>query len=65
MAIIRMMKLVTGCADVNSVRFANEFPVLVIVEYCLKIGLTVLLCMGIYALLNRWLPKLSNFLCGR
>ena len=45
--------------------FADKYPYLVITEYCMKIILTVLTCIGLYTVMQVVTPKLAKLLCGR
>lgn len=55
----------TGFYDVNMMEMADRFPYLVIMNYLLRIVIISVLCMIVYRLLDRFLPRLCRILCGR
>ena len=61
----RVLVIITGATNVSNMDFADKYPILLILEYVTQIGLTVLICMGIYSLLYKYLPRLTKILCGR
>ena len=61
----KIVGLISGEPIVNTMCLADKYPYLVISEYCLKIILTVLICMGVYAIMQKKTPKIAKILCGR
>ena len=55
----------TGFYDVRSMEMANRFPHIVIMNYLLRIVIIVTICMFVYVIFRRFLPRFCGLLCGR
>ena len=44
---------------------ANSFPYVVIMNYLLRVVVVVAICMFVYIILRKFLPRVSGILCGR
>lgn len=61
----KLFCFVCGVVDMNLLAFADQYPLHIILLYCLKIIITVLICMGVYTIFNKYCPRLCKILCGR
>ena len=55
----------TGFYDVRSMEMANRFPYVVIMNYFLRIVIIVTICMFVYVILRKFLPRVCSILCGK
>ena len=55
----------TGFYDVRSMEMANRFPYVVIMNYFLRIVIIVAICMFVYVILHKFLPRVCSILCGK
>jgi hypothetical protein len=55
----------TGFYDVKMMEMANQFPYIVLLNFLSRIIIISLLCMIVYRLLDRFLPRCCRILCGR
>lgn len=55
----------TGYYDVRMMEMANRFPYVVIMNYLLRIVIIVAICMFVYVILRKFLPRVCSILCGR
>ena len=60
-----VITLITGETITNTIVFADKYPFLVMLEYCLIIAITVTICMGVYLIVRRFFPRFCKLLCGR
>lgn len=61
----KIVCMLSGESNIDTIFFADKYPYLVITEYCMKIILTVLTCIGLYTVMQVVTPKLAKLLCGR
>jgi len=61
----KLIILITGENSINDLRFANNYPWIVVLEYLLKIAITLGISMLTYRLLERTMPKVCKILCGK
>ncbi len=54
-----------GVGAINTIEFADHYPLIIISEFCLKIIITVFVCMVGYNIFNKVCPKICRILCGR
>lgn len=64
-ALLKLLCVITKETCVNNVHFADNYPILIILEYLFRIGLTIVICMGTYTVFNKLCPKFCKLLCGR
>ena len=55
----------TGYYDVSNMGMSDHYPYLVMTNFLLRIVLIVSLCMIVYVLMRRFLPRVCRLLCGR
>lgn len=55
----------TGFYSVNNMEISNQYPFLVIMIFLLRIVLIVSICIIVYVLMHRYLPRVCKLLCGR
>lgn len=63
--LLKILFVITGEIDIETVYFADKYPLLIIFYYCLKVYITVLVCMLANTVLQKCAPKLCKILCGR
>ena len=61
----RVGGVLTGFYDVRSMEMANSFPYVVIINYLLRVVVVVAICMFVYIILRKFLPRVCGILCGR
>ncbi len=62
----KVILLMTGLQITNNnISFADNYPILIILIFLLKIVFTVLISMTIYQIINKYCPRVCNLLCGR
>ena len=55
----------TGFYDVRMMEMANRYPHIVIMNYLLRVVIIVAICMFVYVILRKFLPRVCGILCGR
>lgn len=60
-----LMEFITTDVNVNSITFANNYPLLVMIEYILKVCIAVFGSILLYKLLERYFHGVCKILCGR
>lgn len=56
---------ITGSTIINDLAFADKYPIIVILEYVLKIAITLIVTILVYTVLEKISPRLCKLLCGR
>lgn len=55
----------TGFYNVSNIDMSNQYPFLVMMIFLLRITLVVCICMIVYRLMRKYLPRVCKLLCGR
>jgi len=67
--VIRLLNRVgdalTGYADVGMMEMSNQYPCIALTNFLLRVVIMVTVCMILYVLMHRYLPRLNKLLCGR
>ena len=61
----KIVRYFTNNVDVSTITFANQYPVLLIMCYIIKILVAIILCMICSCLIQRYIPRLHKVLTGR
>ena len=61
----KLIIFIMGESSINDLMFVNNYPWIVVLEYLLKIAITLLITMFAYRLLELTMPNVCKMLCGK